>query len=198
MQKFELPPLPYAYNALEPVISKEATTLHHDKHHAAYVNGTNVALEKLDKFRNGGAEIDVRAVLRDLSFNLNGHLLHSMFWANMKSAQETNIPSGNIAEKISKDFGSFEAFRKEFGTAAKTVEGSGWVILGLEPNSKQLAIMQIEKHNLGHIAGMRTLLILDVWEHAYYVDYRNDRAAFVDKWWDIVDWDQVGNRLDQA
>ncbi|TAL47884.1 superoxide dismutase [archaeon] len=195
MQKVELPPLPYAYDALEPVISKETMTLHHDKHHAAYVNATNAALEKLDKSRKGEMEIDTRAVLRDLTFNLNGHILHSMFWTNMKGTKDNNKPNGEIAKQIDKDFGSFDAFKKEFDTAAKTVEGSGWAVLGFEQNSKQLVIVQIEKHNINNIANLRTLLILDVWEHAFYVDYKNDKAAFVDKWWDIVNWDEVEKRF---
>jgi Fe-Mn family superoxide dismutase len=198
MKKFELPQLPYKYDALEPTISKQIMTLHHDKHHAAYVNGANVALEKLEKFRKGEMEIDIKAVLRDLTFNANGHILHSIFWPNMQSPVENNKPGGKIADLINKDFVSFESFKKEFGTAAKTVEGSGWAVLGLEPETKQLMVMQIEKHNLSHIANMKILLVLDVWEHSYYLTYLSDRAKYVDNWWQVANWEDVNKRLEKV
>jgi Fe-Mn family superoxide dismutase len=195
MEKFELPLLAYKYEALEPVISKQIMTLHHDKHHAAYVNGANVALEKLEKSRKGEMELDVKAVLHDLTFNANGHILHSIFWSNMKSPEEVNMPGGEIADLINKDFISFDSFKREFGTAAKTVEGSGWAVLGYEPETKQLMVMQIEKHNLSHIANMKILLVLDVWEHSFYLQYLNDKAKYVDNWWNIVNWNDVEKRF---
>ncbi len=195
MKKFELPPLPYKYEALEPVISKQIMTLHHDKHHASYVNGANAALEKLEKSRKGEMEIDVKAVLRDLTFNANGHILHSIFWPNMQSPQENNMPGGKIADLINEDFISFDSFKKEFGTAAKTVEGSGWAVLGYEPETKQLIVMQIEKHNLSHVANMKILLVLDVWEHSFYLQYLNDKAKYVDSWWNVVNWNDVEKRF---
>lgn len=190
MKKFELPPLPYAYDALQPVISKEIMTLHHDKHHAAYVNGANVALEKLEKSRKGEMEIDVKATLRDLSFNLSGHNLHSMFWPNMGS-NKGGTPEGKIADQINRDFGSFTSFQKEFGSAAKTTEGNGWAVLAFHPQTEQLFVSQLEKHNVANIAGLRPLLVLDVWEHSYYLQYLNDRAKYVDSWWNVVNWDDV-------
>jgi Fe-Mn family superoxide dismutase len=189
MKKFELPPLPYPYDALQPVLSKELMTLHHDKHHAAYVNGTNAALEKLEKSRKGEMEIDVKATLRDLSFNLSGHILHSLFWTSMKA--NGGNPTGKIADQINRDFGSFESFKKEFSAAAKSVEGGGWAVLCFDAFSKQLFIVQLEKHNIGTIVGLKPLLALDVWEHAYYLDYKNDRAKFVDSWWQIANWDEA-------
>jgi len=196
MKKFELPPLSYSYDALQPHISKEIMTLHHDKHHLAYVNGTNAALEKLEKSRKEEAEIDLKATLRDLSFNLNGHILHSIFWPNMAPSEKGGgTPGGKISDQINKDFGNFEALKKEFGTAAKTVEGSGWAVLTWEPHSEQLFIMQVEKHNLAHISNAKILLVLDVWEHAYYLDYKNDRGKYVDTWWNVVNWDDVEKRF---
>lgn len=195
IKKVELPPLPYAYNALEPVISKEIMMLHHDKHHLAYVKGTNTALEKLEKFRKGLVEIDLKATLRDLSFNFNGHILHSIFWPNMKKPSENNVPGGIIADKIDENFGSFETFKKEFESAAKSVEGVGWALLIYDGNSKQLLVTQVEKHNLMHIAQSQVLLALDVWEHAYYLQYKNDRASYVSNFWKIVNWDNVDERL---
>jgi Fe-Mn family superoxide dismutase len=197
IKKVVLPDLPYSYDSLEPVISKEIMTLHHDKHHAGYVNKTNSALEKLEKFRKGEIEIDVKATLRDLSFNFNGHILHSIFWPNMKSPEENNRPGGIIEDKINENFGSFEVFKKEFTTAAKTVEGSGWAVLGFDKTSDQLLVMQIEKHNLFHLANLKLLLVLDVWEHAYYLDYKNERARYIDNWWKVVNWDDVEKRLTQ-
>lgn len=195
MKKFELPILPYSYDALEPIISKEIMALHHDKHHATYVNGTNAALEKLEKYRKGEMEIDIKAMLRDVSFNLSGHILHSIFWLNMRKPQESNGPSGKITGMINRDFGSFASFKKEFSAAAKTCEGSGWAALAWDPSSDQLFVMQIEKHNVATIAGLKILLVLDVWEHAYYLQYKNDRGAYTDKWWDVVNWNDVEKRL---
>ena len=194
MKKVDLPALPYSYDALQPVLSKELMVLHHDKHHAAYVNGTNAALEKLEKSRKEGIEIDIKAILRDLSFNLSGHILHSLFWTNMKPNGGGN-PGGKIADQIVTDFGSVDSFKKEFTTAAKTVEGGGWAVLCYDPMSKQLFIIQLEKHNIGTIIGLKPLLILDVWEHSYYLDYKNDRAKFVDNWWNVANWNEVEKRF---
>ena len=194
MEKIELQPLPYKSDALEPVISRKIMELHHDKHHAAYVTGANAALDKLEKGRTGGIEIDVKAVLRDLSFHLNGHILHELFWRNMKAPEENNAPGGKIADLINTSFGSFDAFKKQFSAAAKTVEGSGWAAIEAD-DKKNLYIVQIEKHNLSHITGFKPILVLDVWEHAYYLDYLNDRGAFVDKWWQIVNWKDVEKRI---
>jgi len=194
MKKVDLPPLQYSHDALQPVISKELMTLHHDKHHAAYVNGTNAALDKLEKSRNGQIEIDVKATLRDLSFNMAGHILHSLFWTNMKP-NGGGTPVGKIADHINQDFGSVEAFKKEFSAAAKTAEGNGWAVLCYDPFSKQLFVVQLEKHNVATIIGLKPLLILDVWEHSYYIDYKNDRAKYVDNWWNVINWDEVEKRF---
>lgn len=192
--KYELAPLPYAYDALAPVISEEIMKLHHDKHHAAYVNGANAALEKLEKARNGEVEIDIKAVLRDLSFNVNGHVLHQMFWENMRAPQENNAPTGVVKEALEKSFGSVEAFQKQFSAAAKAVEGSGWALL-VADSDKNLMMIQIEKQNFMHVAGFTPILGIDVWEHAYYLDYKNDRGAYVDAWWKLVNWDDIERRF---
>jgi len=194
MKKFELSPLPYAYDALQPYISKEIMTLHHDKHHLAYVNGANAALEKLEKSRKGELEIDVKAVLKEFSFNFAGHILHSLFWNNM-GPNKGGMPKVKVAEQINNDFGSFDAFKKEFSSAAKTVEGSGWALLAFDCETKQLFVLQIEKHNVLMVAGLKPLLVLDVFEHAYYLDYKNDRANYVENWWNVVNWDDVEKRF---
>ena len=195
IMKVELPPLPYAYNALEPVISARIMELHHDKHHAGYVKGANAAFEKLEKARKGELEINTREVLRDLSFHLNGHILHSIFWKNLKPPEENNTPGGKIADLIDKSFGSFEAFKKEFSATAKSVEGVGWAVLYSCPHKEHLIISGIEKHNLMHIAGYKPILVLDVWEHAYYLQYENRRGEYVDNFFKIINWDDVESRL---
>ncbi|MEM1893786.1 MAG: superoxide dismutase [Candidatus Anstonellales archaeon] len=190
--RLSLPNLPYDYSALEPVISREIMELHHKKHHQSYVDGANRALEKLERYRKGEMEIDIRAVLRDLSFHMNGHELHTLFWNIMRPARENNFPTGRIEEIILQNYPSFQSFQREFSDTAKNVEGSGWAIAFVY--SDNIGIMTIEKHNLMHIANSKTILALDVWEHAYYLQYKNNRAEYVDKWWKVVNWDAV-NRL---
>ncbi|MGD0424038.1 MAG: superoxide dismutase [Candidatus Bathyarchaeia archaeon] len=197
-KKYVLPDLPYKYNALEPAISEEIMRLHHDKHHAAYVNGANGALEKLEKGRAVGLkDVDVKAIVRDLAFNASGHVLHSLFWTNM-SPKAGGKPGGNLGDQINKDFGSFDSFKLQLSNAAKTVEGSGWGILAYDPLSEQLLTLQTEKHQNLTVQGSIPLLVLDVWEHAYYLQYKNDRGAFVDKLWDVVSWSDVEARFDKA
>jgi superoxide dismutase, Fe-Mn family len=196
--KYVLPELPYKYDALEPVISEEIMQLHHDKHHAAYVNGANAALEKLEKGRTVGFQgVDVKAILRDLAFNASGHSMHAIFWTNMKP-NGGGKPGGKLADQIAKDFGTFDAFKLQFNNAAKTVEGSGWGLLVFDPLSDQLLTLQAEKHQNLTAQGTVPLLVLDVWEHAYYLQYKNDRGAYVDKWWDVVNWSDVEIRLEKA
>ena len=193
-KRIELPDLPYKYDALAPVISKEIMMLHHTRHHLAYVTGANAAMDKLEKARAGeGMEIDFKATMRDLSFHLNGHKLHSIFWSNMRKNKKDNAPSGALLEKINEQFGSFEAFQTEFAGAAKAVEGSGWVALIVSDGD--LHVIQIQNQNLMMIADSTVLLVLDVWEHAYYLDYQNDRGKYVDSFWGLVNWDDVAARL---
>lgn len=174
-------------------------TLHHTKHHQAYVNGANAALEKIEKASRGELEIDVRAVLRDLSFNLDGHKLHSIFWPNMAPpGKGGGKPGGAIADRIEKEFNGFDRFKKLFSDAAKTVEGVGWALLLYDPDTDRLVLTQIEKQNLMHLAQLPILLSLDVWEHAYYLQYKNDRASYVDAWWQVVNWDDVEKRFSKA
>lgn len=191
--KYELPDLPYSYSALEPAISEDIMMLHHDKHHKAYVDGANKALELLEGFRNG-EEINIKAVMRDLSFNLNGHILHDIFWKNMKKYSKGNTVNDELKYILETNFGSFDNFKKEFNEAGKSVEGSGWVTL-LRNNEGNLLIMQVEKHNLLNIHGFKPVLVNDVWEHAYYLDYKNDRGAYLEAWWDVVNWDDVLERI---
>lgn len=189
-----LPPLPYAYNALEPVISQKIMELHHDKHHAAYVAGANAASEKLEKSRKGETEVNYREVMRDFSFNFNGAKMHEIFWQNMRPVADNRELEGEALTIIQDNFGSLEAFKKEFSGAALGVEGSGWAVLWKDSEGN-LAVGQLEKHNLLGLNGMEPVLVLDVWEHAYYLDYLNDRKSYIEKWWQVVNWDDVQKRL---
>lgn len=197
VRSFTLPKLPYDYNALAPYMSEEQLKLHHDKHHQAYVNGANAAFEKLDKARQENADIDTKAALKDLSFNIGGHILHSIFWNNLAPAGKGGggQPSGAIADVINKEFGSFDRFKKEFSAAASTTEGSGWAALTMHPCIGRPLIMQIEKHNVNVYPTFNVLMVLDVWEHAYYVDYQNQRPKFIEAFWNILNWDQVNKNL---
>jgi Fe-Mn family superoxide dismutase len=197
VRTFTLPKLPYDYNALAPYMSEEQLKLHHDKHHQAYVNGANAAFEKLDKARQENSDVDAKAALKDLSFNVGGHILHSIFWENLAPAGKGGggQPSGAIADVINKEFGSFERFKKEFSAAASTTEGSGWAALAMHPCIGRPLIMQIEKHNVNVYPTFNVLMVLDVWEHAYYVDYQNQRPKFIEAFWNIVNWDQVNKNL---
>lgn len=191
---YALPKLSYSYGDLAPHISEQQLMIHHQKHHQAYVNGANAILERLDKARQDGADVDVKATLKDFSFQIGGHVLHSLFWENL-APKAGGAPKGKIAELISQEFGSFERFKKEFTQAAMSVEGSGWAALTFCRKTNRPIIMQIEKHNTNVYPGFSILLVLDVFEHAYYLDYKNERAKFVEAFWNIVNWDAVNKRL---
>jgi len=199
-KSYVLPKLSYEYKDLVPYISEEQLRIHHQKHHQAYVNGANAILERLDKARKEGADLDVKATLKELSFNIGGHLLHSLFWDSLAPAGKGGggKPSGVLGNAIEKEFGSFERFKKEFTQAATSVEGSGWAALTLCKQTRRPLIMQIEKHNTNVYPMFRILMVLDVFEHAYYIDYKNERARFVEAFWNIVDWDEVNERLEEA
>jgi len=199
MEKYNLPDLPYGYKDLEPYISQEVLTLHHDKHHAAYVNAANTLLDKTNDARKDNSELDYKSISKSLSFNVGGHILHEIFWKVMAPENSgKNRPAGEILESIEKEFGSFERFKLEFSEIAKSVEGSGWAVLAFHKKHGEngaLSIIQIEKHNVNLYPDQKILLCLDVWEHAYYLDYKNDRAKFIENWWNIVNWEEVEKRF---
>lgn len=195
---YSLPKLPYDYKDLEPFMSEEQLRVHHTKHHQAYVNAANSILQKLDKAHKENLDIDVKAVLKELSWNIGGHILHSLFWENLApSSKAGGKPGGKLADVIEKEFGSFDRFKKEFSQAAVTVEGSGWAALTYCMQTGRPLIMQVEKHNTNVYPMFRILMVLDVFEHAYYIDYKNDRAKFVEGFWNIVNWDTVNKRLEE-
>lgn len=196
---YSLPKLPYGYKDLEPALSEEQLRIHHEKHHQAYVTGANTILEKLDKARAEGLELDIKATLKELSFHIGGHLLHSLFWLNLAPAGKGGgTPGGVLGDVIDREFGSFERFKKEFTQAAISVEGSGWAALSFCKQTERPIIMQIEKHNVNVYPAFEILMTLDVWEHAYYLDYKNLRPKFVEAFWTIVNWDEVTRRLESV
>ncbi len=194
---YVLPKLVYGYKDLEPYISETQLKIHYEKHHQAYVNGANDLLNKIDQARKDGTDLEMKSILKGLSFNIGGHLLHSLFWENLAPAGKSGggKPGGIFAEVIEKEFGNFDRFKKEFSQTALAVEGSGWAALTFCKQTARPIIMQIEKHNTNVYPMFRILMVLDIFEHAYYLDYKNERAKFIDAFWNIVNWDEVNNRL---
>ena len=196
---YSLPKLPYEYSALAPYISEEQLKLHPQKHHRAYVNGANSIFEKLDKARKENTDIDMKATLKELSFHIGGFKLHNLFWENMAPAGKGGggAPGGELAKVINGEFSRFERFKKEFTQAATSAEGSGWAVLTFCRKTERPHLMQVEKHNINLMPGFEILIVLDVWEHAYYLDYRNDRAKFVETFWNLVNWNAIAQRLEK-
>jgi len=197
MPVYTLPDLPYDYDALVPFLSRELLELHHTKHHAAYVAGANTALDSLEKARAIGDVSRVSKCTHDLAFNLAGHINHSVFWTNL-CADGGGEPTTELADVIANDFGSFKAFKKQFCALATSMQGSGWVMLAFEPLSRRLVILQLHDHQDCMAAGVVPLLLLDMWEHAFYLDYLNAKADYVAAFWDVINWDNVAERLDKA
>ncbi|PWW30413.1 Fe-Mn family superoxide dismutase [Cytobacillus oceanisediminis] len=195
--KHVLPPLPYDYKALEPHISGEIMKLHHDKHHQSYVDGLNKAENMLQTARDKGDYSLVKHWSRELAFHGSGHYLHTIFWNNM-SPKGGGKPSGALLKEINKYFGSFDRFKAHFSEAAKQVEGVGWAILVWSPRARRLEILQSERHMLLTQWDTIPLLVLDVWEHAYYLQYKNNRGDYVKNWWNVVNWKDVEDRYLKA
>ncbi len=197
MTHYELPPLPYAKDALEPYYDEATVTLHHDKHHQGYVNGLNGALDKLAAARRDGDLGLVKHLEREVAFHGGGHLLHSIFWTNLAPGGGGR-PEGPLAAAIDRDFGSFDAFSKHMRAATNAVEGSGWGVLAADPDG-HLVVLQVEKHQNQLLPGWAPILVIDVWEHAYYLKYQNRRAEFVDAVMDhLVNWNDVAARYAKA
>ncbi|HOK42749.1 MAG TPA: superoxide dismutase [Thermoclostridium caenicola] len=190
-----LPPLPYPYDALEPVISEEALRIHHDRHHKAYVDGLNRAELALVEARGSNDYAYVKYWENQLAFNGSGHILHSIFWTNMAPLGARGQPGIATATQIKLYFGDFSNFKAQFIEAAEKVEASGWAILVWHPAWRRLELLQCEKHqNLTQWSGI-PILVCDVWEHAYYLDYQNRRREYLEKWWSLINWDDVERRL---
>jgi Fe-Mn family superoxide dismutase len=194
--QYKLPDLPYAYDALQPLVEERTMRIHHDKHHAAYVKGANAAMGKLAEARTVGNFEAVKALSRDLAFNASGHVLHCLLWHSMMPGG--SMPEGDFATALAESFGSVEACTKQFAAASKAVEASGWGVLAYEPVAGKLLMLQCEKHQDMTIWGAVPLLVCDVWEHAYYLQYANDRAAWVDAFMKLANWSFAARRFAAA
>ncbi len=193
MTSYELPDLKYDYGALEPHVAGRIMQLHHSKHHAAYVKGLNSALERLAEARSARDFAAIVGLEKTLAFNLSGHLLHSIFWTNL-SPHGGGTPGGPLGSAIDEAFGSFDAARAQLTAVAESVQGSGWAILGYEPNGRRLLIQQVYDHHANVGQGVAPLLVMDVWEHAYYLQYENRRGEYIDALWNVIDWEDINRR----
>jgi len=197
MATYTLPDLPYDYSALEPHISGEIMQLHHDKHHAAYVKGANDTLDQLAEARSAGSFGAINGLEKSLAFHLGGHVNHSVFWKNM-SPDGGGQPEGDVASAIEEYFGSFDAFKAQFNANANAIQGSGWSVLAYDTLGQRLNILQLFDQQGNVPLGQVPVLQLDMWEHAFYLQYKNVKADYVSAWWNVVNWADVAQRLAAA
>ena len=197
MAAYTLPDLPYDYGALEPHISGEIMQLHHDKHHNTYVTALNEVLEKLAAARDGGDFGAIVGMEKTLSFNLGGHLNHSVFWKNL-SPDGGDKPDGELAAAINESFGSFDGFQAHFTSAATTIQGSGWAILAWDTLGQSLHIVQLYDQQANVPVCMVPIVMVDMWEHAFYLQYKNVKPDYVKAWWNVVNWTDAAARFEAA
>ena len=192
---YVLPPLPYAPSALAPLLDEQTVLLHHDKHHAAYVAGANAAADTLRNAAEGktGPESAPEAS-QLLAFNLGGHILHCLYWESI-SPTPGGTPDGALADAINRSFGSYDGFERIFRAVALAVQGSGWAVLGTDPVSGLLRVAGICRHQDVLLPGFEPLVACDVWEHAYYLRYHNNRAGYIDTFLKYIDWKNADKRL---
>jgi len=194
MPKYTLPELDYSYDALEPHLSAEILELHHGKHHAGYVAGANTTFEKLGEARESGDFGTINQLEKNMAFHLSGHVLHSLLWKNM-APDGGGEPEDELAAAIKEHFGAVDAFRTQMTEAALNVQGSGWGALSWEPMGRRLIVEQVYDHQGNVGQGGPPLLVLDMWEHAYYLQYKNVKADWVDAFWQLVNWPDVAERF---
>jgi len=197
MSVYTLPDLPYDYSALEPHISGQIMQLHHDKHHQAYVTGANTALDKMAEARDAGNLATIAKLEKDLAFNLGGHVNHSVFWLNM-SPDGGGQPEGDLQAAITEYFASFAGFQAQFNEMATSIQGSGWAMLAWDTVGQRLNLYQLYDQQANLPAGQIPVLQLDMWEHAFYLQYLNVKADYVKAWWNVVNWVDAARRLDLA
>jgi Fe-Mn family superoxide dismutase len=197
MTRYLLPDLAYGYSALEPHLSGRVMEIHHDKHHRAYVDGANEAIEKLIEIRRKQDFDPIAAIERKLAFNVSGHVLHSIFWKNL-TPDGGGEPTGELAEAIERDFGSFQLFRRQMIQTAATIMGSGWAALVWDPVVRRLGTTQIHDHQSEVTQGGIPLLVIDAWEHAYYLQYQNEKAKYFEAIWKLWNWEDIALRLTLA
>ena len=197
MPQYVLPDLPYDYSALEPHISAKIMELHHGKHHAAYVKNANAVLERLDEARKKEDFTRVAAFEKALAFNLSGHVLHSIFWQNLMK-KGGGEPRGALADAIKKDLGGFAMFQRQMNEVAGTIMGSGWAALVWEPLGQRLLVTQIYDHQSNLAQSGVPLMVIDAWEHAYYLQYQNRKAEFFTAVWNVWNWKDITARFEAA
>ncbi|HMC34921.1 MAG TPA: superoxide dismutase [Myxococcales bacterium] len=197
MSRYVLPDLPYDYGALEPHLSGRIMQLHHDKHHRKYVDTANECIEKLLEARSSGAFDGIPALEHKLAFNLSGHVLHSLFWQNL-APRAGGEPDGPLAQAIARDFGGFAGFKKQLVTTASTIMGSGWAALVWDPVIQRLGTSQIHDHQSEVTQASFPLLVLDAWEHAYYLQYQADKEKYFEAIWNLWNWHDVARRFAAA
>jgi Fe-Mn family superoxide dismutase len=191
---YSLPELPFRPDALEPLLSREIVELHHGAHHAAYVKGANETLDKLTDARRTRRFEYIGQLEKSLAFNLAGHVLHSLLWRNLTPGGR-GTPTGDLANALKQDFGSVDAFREQLTAAASSVQGSGWGALSWEPFGKRLVVEQVFDHQGNTGNATVPIMVVDMWEHAYYLQYRNQKAGWLEAFWQLVNWTDVAARL---
>lgn len=191
---YTLPTLPYGLADLAPAYSEELLQLHYSKHHQAYVDGANATLQKLADARANSAFEHINGLQKNLAFHLSGHVLHSLFWQSM-TPNGTGAPSDTLRAQIEADFGSVDHLREQVSAAAKGLQGSGWVCLSWDGVSEKLIVQQIQDHQSNTAHGAQSILALDMWEHAYYLQYRNAKAKWIEAYWELADWAGAEARL---
>jgi len=196
--EYILPALPYAYEALEPHIDAQTMKLHHDIHHAGYVKGLNNATVKLAEAAQANDYSLIKHWERELAFHGSGHFLHCIFWKNMIPSGRNGEASTELNAALSKAFGSVEKFYDRYKASAAAVEGSGWAILAYQPLTDGLVVLQAEKHQNLTQWGVVPLLVVDVWEHAYYLKYQNKRSDYIAAFMNVVNWADVNRRFANA
>ena len=195
MERFyKLPDLPFRGDELEPVISQKQIQIHHDKHHQAYVDKANELLKKIDESR-GSNLLDSAGVYKKLTFNVAGCLLHSLFWENLSNPNNQGNPDELVLNLLENEYASLESFKERFSELAVNIEGSGWAILFYDPITGRPLLAPVQNHNLNIYPTFPVLLVLDMWEHAYYLDYQNDKKRYVERFWEVVNWQSVNERL---
>lgn len=197
MTRYLLPDLAWDYGALEPHLSGKIMELHHDRHHRKYVEGANEASEKLQEARQRGEFAQIGALERQLAFHVSGHVLHSIFWQNL-SPHGGGLPDGDLQHDLNRDFGSFDSFKAQLVRSAGSIMGSGWAALVFDPISRRLVVAQIHDHQSDTLQAAVPLLVLDAWEHAYYLQYQTDKQSYFDAMWNLWSWSDVAQRYELA
>ena len=196
MAAYTLPDLPYDYGALAPHISGEIMELHHSKHHRTYVTALNDVLDRLAAAREKGDFAAIVGLEKTLAFNLGGHLNHSIFWQNL--APDGGQLALRLAAAIDDQFGSFDAFQAHFTAAATTIQGSGWAVLARDPVAGRLHVFQLTDQQGNVPVGLTPVVMLDMWEHAFYLQYKNVKPDYVAAWWNVVNWADAAERYAAA